>query len=189
LIALKMLEPHLPEILDTLRTSSTNTIAAAQARAAAARVNAAAPPANRGPLPPARPAAAAPPAPVYTEPRSAIHVTGGLEVVPRDTAVSAAPAPTQSEPAGVPSTQEEYDAAMKIQMVNMMRMGASGGAIASFLEDVKPEMAKDLTKYDSTTITNFFLQDAVLKLMVEDPRWNEVLTDAKEYLSEEVPVN
>jgi hypothetical protein len=181
-MGVKALVDHLPEILDALKTSTSGTISAARARMPAP----AAQPAARGPAPATRqPPAPAPPAP-------AIHVTGGLQVVPRDsgdTAAAAAVPVENTAPAGTPETQEQYDAAMKIQMVNMMRMGASGGAIASFLEDVKPEMAKDLTKYDSTTITNFFRQDEVLRLMVEDPRWNEVLADAKEYLSEEVLAN
>jgi hypothetical protein len=171
---------HMPEILETLRTSTAGTISARRA----------APPAAPGQrVPPAARPAAAPAA----APAPAISVTSGLPTVARGaSAESAAAAPTLEEfapPAAVPETQEQYDTAMKIQMVNMMRMGASGGAIASFLEDVKPEMAKDLTKYDATTIRNFFLQDPVLKLMVEDSRWDEVLADAKEYLAEPVPLN
>jgi hypothetical protein len=180
---------HMPEILETFRTSTAGTIAARRQPPPAGP--AAAAPGQRVP-PAARPAA-----PVHTEPRSAISVTGGLPTVARGTSLgttaeSAAAAPTLEEfapPAAVPETQEQYDTAMKIQMVNMMRMGASGGSIASFLEDVKPEMAKDLTKYDAATIRTFFLQDPVLRLMAEDPHWDEVLADAKEYLAEPVPVN
>jgi hypothetical protein len=194
-MGVKALVDHLPEILDTLKTTSTNTISAAQARAAEARSRAEAAANLRGvqQQPTSRPApAAAQPQPA-APPAPSIRVDGGLQVVPRDSADVGAPTvvveTAKPTPAAEPTTQEEYDTAMKIQVVNMMRMGASGGAIASFLEDVKPELAKDLNTYAPNVITDFFAKDPILKLMVEDPRWNEVLTDAREYLAEDVLVN
>jgi hypothetical protein len=197
-MGVKALVDHLPEILDTLKTTSTNTISAAQARAAEAlsRAQAAESLRNVQQQQPsaARPApAAAQPTANAAPPAPSIRVDGGLQVVPRDSADVGTPTvvveTAKPTPAAEPTTQEEYDTAMKIQVVNMMRMGASGGAIASFLEDVKPELAKDLTTYAPNVITDFFAKDPILKLMVEDPRWNEVLTDAREYLAEDVLVN
>jgi hypothetical protein len=173
---------HLPEILDAFKAPAN----AAQARAVEANarlrtaetlrtvpINAPGQPAH----PQAQPAAAAP----------NIRVDGGLNLEPRD----AAPQPAAAaQPAPLPASQEQYDQGMKVQIVNMMRYGATGSAIAAFLEDVKPELAKDLAMYPDQTITAYFAADPILKFMVDDPRWAEVLADAREYLSEEpVPVN
>jgi hypothetical protein len=205
LIGLKMLEPHLPEIMDSFRTNSQNTIATAQARAAEARSRAAAAESLRHvPQPAATPAraAATPTAAARVAPAApSISVDGGLRLVPRDAAdsepaaaapVVESPTPGIVQPAGGEWTQEkqdEFDTALKINMVNMMRTGASGGAIAAYVEDCKPEMAKDFVKYPAHVIRDFFLADPVLKFMVEDPRWDEVLADAKDYLAEEVTVH
>jgi hypothetical protein len=121
----------------------------------------------------------------------AVHVEGGLKLESRDVAPVAAAAEVMppSQPAPVPVSQEQYDEGMKVQVVNMFRYGASGSAIAAFLEDIKPELAEDIAKYPAQTITEFFGKDPILRLMIADPRWPEVLADAREYLAEEVPAN
>jgi hypothetical protein len=185
--AIKMIEPHLPEILDTFKTSSSNTIAAARARADEARARQAAADSIRSMASAGapQPAAAAPPAAAPPA-----RASSGLNVVPIHSEDQAAPAAAAAAPpAAVPTTQEQYDAAFKIQCVNMMRMGASGGSIAAFLEDVKPDLAEDLSKYPAQVITDFFAADPILKLMIEDPRWDAVLADAKDYLADDPPPN
>ena len=132
---------------------------------------------------------------------------GGLQIVARDGNNVGAPTPptviverAAPEVAETPETQEQFDTNMKIQMVNMLRMGCSGDAIAHFVEDVKEEFAKDFAKYSAQQITDFFLADPILRLMVEDPeftaiggnsqkRWEDTLAEAKEYMAETVLVN
>lgn len=189
--AVQAVTSHLPEILDTFKTNATTTVAAAQARREEAQARARAAetlrtvpinsPVQPGQHPHAQPAA----------PQPSIHVDGGLHLEPRDEAATpAVNVALPAAPAPAPVSQEQYDEGLKVQVVNMMRYGATGAAIAAFLEDVKPELAADLGKYPEQTITTFFSQDPILKFMVEDPRWNEVLADAREYLSEEeIPVN
>jgi hypothetical protein len=172
---------HLPEILEAFKAPAN----AAQARAAEANARArtaetlrTVPIHQPQPQPAAQPAAA-PAAPT-------IRVDGGLHLEPRD----AAPSPAvevmpAAQPAPAPVSQEQYDEGMKVQVVNMMRYGASGSSIAMFLEDVKPDLAKDLVNYPEQTITQFFSQDPILKLLVEDQRWHEVLADARAYLTED----
>lgn len=180
--AVDIVAGHLPEILDTFKAPAV----AAQARATEANARARTAETLRT-VPIDRSQPQAPPAAAVAAPAQNVRVDGGLTLEPRD---AAAPAAMPAAPAPTPVTQEQYDEGMKIQVVNMMRYGASGSAIAAFLEDVKPELAKDLASYSEQTITQFFLQDPILKYMAEDPRWQEVLSDAREFLSEEpVPVN
>jgi len=185
--AVQAVTQHLPDILDTFKQTSPANVAQARANEAQARARTAealrvVPIDRQQPQaqPAAQPAAAAPPAP-------AIHVEGGLHLEPRDGAASAPAVEVMpaAQPAPAPVSQEQYDEGMKVQVVNMMRYGASGSAIATFLEDVKPDLAKDLVNYPEQTITQFFLQDPVLKLLVEDPRWHEVLADARAYMTED----
>jgi hypothetical protein len=183
--AVQSLTNHLPEILDALKTPAVT--AQARAQEAAARARAAETlrtvPVHQPQQPPQAPApaaAAAPPAP-------SIRVDGGLTLEPRETAGTGAGVevlPLEHQPAPVPTSQEQYDEGMKIQCVNMMRYGASGSAIATFLEDVKPELAKDLVTFPEQAVTDFFLKDPILKWMVQDERWREVLAEAREYLNE-----
>lgn len=182
--AVDVVAGHIPEILDTLKTIAPPN--AAQARPAAQQPGRPAElrtvPINRQPTAQPQPAqqpAAAP----------AVRVEGGLNLEPRDAAAAPAVAAVSAQPAPMPVSQEQYYEGMKVQVVNMFRYGASGSAIAAFLEDIKPQMAEDLAKYPAQTVTEFFAQDPILKLMVADPRWPEVLADAREYLGEEVPVN
>lgn len=177
-MGVKLISERLPEILDVLKTNADSTAAAAQARAVEAQNRARTAEALRG-MPPQPGAPAAPPP---------VRVTNnGLRLVPTDSPEPPAAVPAAGlEAAAAPTTQEEFDTAMKVQVVNMMRLGASGAAIAGLLEDIKPELAKDLLHYDEAVITTFFSQDPILKLMVEDPRWPKVLTQAREYLAEDV---
>jgi hypothetical protein len=197
-MAVKAASEHLPEILDTLKTIAPAPRAANQPPGQTREALRVVPIDRSQPQPAAQPAAAAPAAP--TTP--AIRVEGGLNLESRDglrqgdagqtpapVAAVAAEVMPASQPAPVPVSQEQYDEGMKVQVVNMFRYGASGSAIAAFLEDIKPEMAEDIAKYPAQTITEFFSKDPILKLMVMDPRWPEVLADAREYLSEEVPAN
>jgi hypothetical protein len=167
---------HLPEILDAFKAPA----AAAQARATEAQARARTAetlrtvPIDRQQLQ-AQPSAAA--APV-------IRVDGGLHLEARDALPNVEVMPP-AQPAPTPTSQEQYDEGLKVQIVNMFRYGASGSAIAAFLEDIKPEMAQDLKKYPPQAITEFFSQDPILKLMVADPRWPDVLSDAREFLSED----
>lgn len=170
--AVQAVTSHLPEILDTFKAPAV----AAQARAQEANTRLRTAETLRTvPLdrsqPQAQTAAAAP----------SVRVDGGLNLEPREAAAAASPV----APAATPISQEQYDQGMKVQIVNMMRYGATGSAIAAFLEDVKPELAKDLATYPDQSITTYFSQDPILKFMVEDPRWPEVLADAREYLTEE----
>jgi hypothetical protein len=177
------LTQHLPEILEAFKAPAVTAQARAveaQARARTAETLRTVPiDRNQPQAQPAAHPAAAPAAP-------SIRVDGGLHLE----STGAAPAPAvevmpAAQPAPAPVSQEQYDEGMKVQVVNMMRYGASGSAIATFLEDVKPDLAKDLVNYPEQTITEFFRQDPILKLLVEDPRWHEVLADARAYLSED----
>ena len=162
--AVNTVAEHLPEILDALSAGRQ-------------------PQQRRPGAPPALPAPGAPPAAAAPQPPSR------LQVVPRESADAVPPAAAVPPPAtvGAPVNQltpEQEQAALKITCVNMMRAGASGAAIAAFLEDVAEEVARDLAKYPVDAVTDFFARDPILKLMVEDPRWKEVLEEAREYLSD-----
>lgn len=181
----KMVGEKAPEILDVLRQNAANTAAAVNARRAPVPANGQrlhTVPMNQPEIPPAA-------APVAAQPQQTeVRRSGSFEVVSRDDAPAAPAADgfvAPPGPAPAPGSQEEYDAAMKIHCVNMMRMGASGSTIAGFLEDIKPELAKDLVQYSEQMITSYFAQDPILKLMTEDPRWLEVLREAREFLAEE----
>jgi hypothetical protein len=184
--AVQTLTQHLPEILETFKATSPAITAQARAAEAQARARAAETlrvvPIDRS-QPQTQPAAQPPAA--AAPPMQNIRVQGGLHLEPRDGAATAVEGMPAAQPAPAPITQEQYDEGMKVQVVNMMRYGASGSAIATFLEDVKPDLAKDMVNYPEQTITQFFSQDPILKLMVEDPRWHEVLADARAYLSED----
>lgn len=189
--AVQAVTQHLPEILDTLKATSPANVAAARATEAQARARAAE--ALRVvPIDRAQPAPQPAPQPAAATAAETIRVDGGLNLEPRDGAASPVNVEVMPpvKPAPIPASQEQYNEGMKVQVVNMMRYGASGSAIATFLEDVKPDLAKDLASFPEQTITQFFSQDPILKLMVDDPRWHEVLKDARDYLTmdEEVPV-
>jgi hypothetical protein len=176
---------YMPQILDAFKQGNETTAAAAQARAAEAAARARAAENLRNAQAPAA-AIAAPAAPAaFTVPPASptpqpISVSG-LNVVSRDAAPAVAAPPADQT---VELSQEEFDHVLKINIVNMFRAGASGGSIASFIEDLKPEFAKDFARYSSQQIILFFSADPVLKLIVEDPRWNEVLEDAREYMKD-----
>jgi hypothetical protein len=184
--AVQTLTQHLPEILETFKATSPAITAQARAAEAQARARAAETlrvvPIDRS-QPQTQPAAQPPAA--AAPPMQNIRVQGGLHLEPRDGAATAVEGMPAAQPAPAPITQEQYDEGMKVQVVNMMRYGASGSAIATFLEDVKPDLAKDMVNYPEQTITQFFSQDPILKLLVEDTRWHEVLADARAYLSED----
>jgi hypothetical protein len=185
--AVQAVTNHLPEILDTFKQTSPAVTAQARAAEAASRARAAETLRTVPVHPTAQPAQPQPAA----APAPSVHVDGGLNLEPREaTAAPKVEVMPPAQPAPVPTSQEQYDEGLKVQVVNMFRYGASGSAIAAFLEDIKPQMAEDLVKYDTQTITQFFAQDRILGLMVADKRWLEVLADAREFLSEEpIPVN
>jgi hypothetical protein len=192
--AVQAVTTHLPEILDTFRTTSANTVAANQARARAAEVVRGLPPSAAAPPPaPANPATAAP---ANAAPPLAVHSNGGLRLVPRDSvdetpAVQQAPAQTAT---ASPLTVDEHRHALKINVVNLFMHGASGSSIASYVEDVDPEFAADFGKYTTDQIISFFAADPILNVMVNstlppsDPafptRLHEVLADAREFVNE-----
>jgi hypothetical protein len=196
--AVQAVTNHLPEILDTFKTTSANTVAANQARARAAEV-------IRGAAPAAVPAAAPTnPAPASAAaPAPPVHSNGGLRLVPRDS-VDETPvqqgAPAETATAS-PLSVEEHRHALKINVVNLFMHGASGSSIASYVEDVDPEFAADFGKYTTDQIISFFATDEILKVMVDstlppsDPtfptRLHEVLADAREFVTEgaALPVN
>jgi hypothetical protein len=180
--AVQAVTQHLPEILETFKATSPANVAQARANEAQARARAAE--ALRV-VPIDRSQPGAQPQPAAPAPTQNIRVEGGLNLEPRDGAAPAVEVMPAAEPAPAPVTQQQYDEGMKVQVVNMMRYGASGSAIAMFLEDVKPDLAKDMVNYPEQTITAFFSQDPILKLMVEDSRWHEVLKDARDYLTED----
>lgn len=190
-MATKVVGDHLPEIIDALKQNASNTTDAARARAAEAEARARAaeslrtvqqqrPGQPQPPVPTPQTQAAPAPAP------PSIHVDGGLRTVPRGSSAAPVnePAPAVAEAVETPASQAAYDEAVKVQIVNMLRIGASGETIADFLSEVKPDIYEDLKKYTAATITAFFAQDPILKLAVEDTRWNEVIADARAYALE-----
>lgn len=184
--ALELAGQHLPEILDVLKQPRQAPAAPMRPPMRPAPEYA---PANSQPAP--APAAAPQAAPVTAAvPQQNVKLSG-FNIVQQDAAAAPVDAtlPNTVSPAAGSTppvlTQEEYDYGLKVNVVNMMRQGASGDTIAGFILDCKPEMADDLLKYPEAFITDFFSQDPILKLMVEDPRWLEVLRDAREFLKEE----
>jgi len=198
--AVQAVTSHLPEILDTFKTTSANTVAANQARARAAEVMRGASPAAAAPTaPPANSA----PAIAAVAPAAPVNSNGGLRLVPRDSVDEAPPAPEQRAETATaqPLSVEEHRHALKINVVNLFMHGASGSSIASYVEDVDPEFAADFGKYTTDQIISFFATDEILKVMVDsrqppsDPtfptRLHEVLADAREFVNEgqEITVN
>lgn len=197
-----MLVQHLPDVLATAKeVLSQNADANARAIEAQAKVRTAEAlrhaPRHEAPAPaqtPNAPATSSGPAPAAP----AVYVDGELRTVPRGSSADGAADMTPLEPADAPAALDTpangpaYDQALKIQIVNMLRIGASAETIADFLEDVKPELRADLVKYSIEQITAFFRLDPILKMAVEDPRWDRVLNDARDYIREsekEVVVN
>lgn len=192
---------HLPEILDTFKTTSANAAVANQARARAAEVVRGLPPSAAAPA--TAPANTATAAPANAAPPLAVHSNSGLRLVPRDSVDEAPAAPeARAETATAsPLTVDEHRHALKINVVNLFMHGASGNSIASYVEDVDPEFAADFGKYTTDQIISFFATDPILNVMVNstlppsDPsfptRLHEVLADAREFVNEgeEVTVN
>jgi hypothetical protein len=184
----------IPQILETFKQSNDANAAAAQARANEATMRArAAENLRLAQAPAAAQPAAAPAVPVgaptfpAAAPRPVQPISvSGLNVVSRDAAPAVPAAVAMAAPdQPVELSQEEFDQMLKVNVVNLFRSGASGGSIASYIEDLKPEFAKDFVRYTAQQVTLFFSADPILKLIVEDPRWNEVLEDAREYMKDE----
>jgi hypothetical protein len=182
---------HLPEVLNAWKDGTASNTETARLRAVEAenRRRAAEIIANRAQLPAAQ--LSAQPASVHsaaapsTAPAApSIRVNGGLQTEALD--APANPAPTaQPQPADDAAARAEFDSHFKVQIVNMLRLGCSGETIASFCYDTKPEFCKDFIKYTPEMVTQFFRADEILKLAVEDPRWEEVLKEAREFIMEE----
>jgi hypothetical protein len=194
-----MLVQHLPEVLNTAKEVLSTNTDAAKARAEEANARARAAESLRNVQQPGRPGQQQPPvaanprrdaeAPGATAPPApSIHVNGGLRTVPRGSSPLAEPAAEVAAPIHAvdprSTTREQYDEAFKIQVVNLVRIGASAETIADFVRDVKPEVYEDLKKYTPEVITAFFAKDAILVLATQDPRWAEVIADACVYALE-----
>ncbi len=195
--AVQAVTSHLPEILDTFKTTSANAAVANQSRARAAEL-------IRGVPPQQQVAAAARTAPQATAPQEmaapplATASGGGLRLVPRDSIDEAPAAQPAAETAQAqPMSVDEHRQALKINVVNLFLHGASGSSIASYVEDVDPEFAADFARYTTDQIIDFFSTDPVLKMLVEsnmphDPefptRLHEVLADAREFMKEADPL-
>ncbi len=177
---------HIPDLLQAFREGNAGTVEAARLRAIEsqnrARTAEVLEAQRRGAPPPATqpitaPTPGAAPRPVAA--RSAPTVSGDFETESLSANVEVA-----VEAAAPEIEQEQRRQEFKVQIVNMIRMGASGETIADFLYDVNEEFCKDLCKYTPEMITAFFAKDPILKLAVEDPRWQEVLIEAHDYIVE-----
>lgn len=182
---------YVPEILNALKEGNAGTVETARLRAIESQNRARAAEVldaqRRGVAPPSglQPAAQVQPIrpqPVVVASRApAIRIDGGLQTE----ALNAQPgAAAQEMPLDEAVQRAQYDETMKVQVVNLLRMGCSGETIADFLYDVKPEFCAELAKYTPEMITTFFANDPILKLAVEDPRWQEVLNEAHDYIVE-----
>jgi len=56
--------------------------------------------------------------------------------------------------------------------------------IVDYLNEVKPDICKQLARNPAMVITAFFQADPILKAATEHPEWQNILADAKEYLAE-----
>ena len=180
---------HIPQVIEAFKDSTVANTEAARMRAIEAenRRRAAEVLANRASQPTTTPPPAAasvsPTATAAAPPAPAVRANGGLETETIHNAPGATAAPDPALEAA--AQQKQYDDAFKVQIVNMIRLGCSGETIAELIYDLKPEFCKDLARYTPEMITAFFSADPILKLCVEDPRWQEVLTHARDFILEE----
>ena len=164
-----MLVGYAPEILQTLQNFAPNR--------------------NAAPPRPALPRQAGPAAPAPAQSQNApAPAPGALQTQTFDRAAGIPPMQQQSqqqiEPQEVAQTQEQFDQAFKVQIVNLVRMGVSAETLVDFLYDVKPDLVKDMVAYPEAAITQWFQQDQILVLVTQDPRWTELLREARKYIAE-----
>jgi hypothetical protein len=108
--------------------------------------------------------------------------------MPRDPAAGAAAAPPPSVVAGEPAkpTEQEYNSWVSTRMVEMLYLGFDGYDIATWLEIVKPQIVRDLDKYDIAQIEALFKMDPVLAHALDHPNWQRVIAEAKEAAADAV---
>jgi hypothetical protein len=104
--------------------------------------------------------------------------------MPRDPAAGAAAPPSSGEPAK--PTEQEYNSWVSTRMVEMLYLGFDGYDIATWLEIVKPEIVRDLDKYEIAQIEALFKMDPVLAHALEHPNWQRVIAEAKEAAADAV---
>ena len=179
-----------PEVVDKLADLFATRLQTAQAELQRANViaNANARVRQAQPLP----AAAAPPAPgvqTSTIPEAPPPDAGPLRMTP----MGGAPAATQVPHApievgpigGIDTESPAFVDFVKRRVVHMVKSGQPGGSIVAFLEgNQQGQFIEMLVKFSAEDITRFLSKDPVLKEAVEDPEWQQVLEEAKQYVKE-----
>lgn len=190
---------HLPEILSTAKEMLQSNAEAAKERRAGLEAQRATAetlrhlPQNPTAQPPAT-QVAAPVQPTSGQQPSRrafdeqVVATEGLRTVPLNTAPAsdARPATTGE----IDTDSNEFLNFVKRRVVELIHTGSSGESIVDFLDGVKPEFSQQLVQYPAEMVTSFFRADPILARAVANPRWNEVLEQARAYIleNEEAPV-
>ena len=149
---------------------------------------------------PARPMPAAAPAPIPSAPPppAPTYRGGPLPVEPIDAAAPDAAQPEGGTAEPVPAAAAEdsfsedspqFRVWVSKRVVCMVTRGDDGESIVDFLHGAGAQkLLRALISAEPGMVTAFMLQDEVLKLAAQHPRWEECLQEAREYLLENEPL-
>jgi hypothetical protein len=93
--------------------------------------------------------------------------------------------PATSHDAEIDLKSEAYLRLVKRQVVYLVGMGQTGESIVDYLDGALPGFSEQLTSAAPEQVTLYMSLDPILAEATKDPRWQQILQEAREYLLEE----
>lgn len=169
----------LPKVLDTINRSRESAPPPRHIVPAA--------PATPGVLPQVPPhGAAAPAAPAMPNGglRTVPLANGADGTFPQQPGGDGAAQPPAADAKPEAFTEDQYNTIVKRHILEMVAMGLGGDSIVEYLERAQPDVLAQIEKFTDAQVEMFFNSDQILAIVVQHPRWKEVLGEVREYLAE-----
>lgn len=81
-------------------------------------------------------------------------------------------------------TTDQYNAIVKKHILEMVAMGLGGDSIVDYLDRAQPDVLAQIEKFTDAQLEMFFGDDEILAIVLQHPRWKEVLGEVREYMAE-----